>query len=378
MRRARKAWPEAAWGVFAAANVALMFFITDWETIPLHIVWVSLALLFCVRQWSLRVTTALLLCVVVFVGGAFTYVVAGNSEAGYDEIAEVPMMAVMFLVIVFYARRREQALEEVQRVAKREQDFIQDVSHCLRTPITIALGHAELIRAESGSQLAEDAEIVLEELQRISTISDRLLLLASSADERFLAREEVDVGHLVRGAWRRWRGTAPRNWETTVSSEGVIVGDGERLALALDCLIENAVKATVDGDTISIRSSSEGETVSLEVSDTGVGIPSADRQRIFERFSRGRGPGRSSGGAGLGLALTKAIAEAHGGSLEVESEPRVGTTFAIRFGGSCAFDLPVSAADYLAPALETAFEGATVGAGTAPLLVRSVSASHAK
>ena len=244
------------------------------------------------------------------------------------------MMTAMFAVIVFYAWRRQEALEEVQRSAERERDFIRDVSHYLRTPITVATGHAELIRAGStDEQLAEDSEIVLEELRRVSTISDRLLLLASAEDDRFLRRDDVDVGRLVRTTWKRWKAAAERDWKQDVSEEGTVPGDAERLALALDCLVENAVKATCDGGTIVIRARREGDAVLLEASDDGVGVPLEDQQRILERFERTPGKERSSGGAGLGLALARAIAEGHEGSLEVESEPGEGATFRIRLHG---------------------------------------------
>src|SRR5439155_951690 len=103
-----------------------------------------------------------------------------------DELTEVPLMAGMFVAMVWHARRRQAALQEVSRLAEnehrmleRERDFLRDASHELRTPVTVARGHADLIReAASDDQIARDAEIVLDELARLSRISERLLLLA--------------------------------------------------------------------------------------------------------------------------------------------------------------------------------------------------------
>ena len=331
--RLHRHWLEGLWALFVAANVALMFFVAQWETIPFHNVWVSLALLYCVRFWALRVTVVVLLGVAVVTGAALAHVVLAAGAAGYDELAELPMMAAMFLVTVVYSLRRQEAIDELRRTAERERDFIRDVSHHLRTPITIALGHAELIRASTeDSQLADDAELVIEELKRVATISDRLLLLASAEDGRFLAREPVDVSALVQDTARRWTGAAPRQWEVSAASEGVLIADEERLALALDCLIENALKATSQDDTIAIKARTDGDGVLFEVSDSGRGIRPEDQERIFDRFERSPEKGSLNGGAGLGLALVKAIAEGHGGSVEVESELGRGSTFRIRLG----------------------------------------------
>jgi len=333
MRLLRKYWPELAWTLFACANLAAIFVLETGETIPFHFVWVSLALLYCVRPWSLPVTAAVLGVVMLATGVALGSVVF-REGADYDELAEVPLMAAMYLVIVWHARRWQQATEARRRSVERERDFVRDASHTLRTPITIALGHAELARASANGQ-AEDLDIVIEELRRISTVSDRLLLLASANAPHFLERELVDVGELVRTCAKRWTGTTPRDWNVGVAAEGTILGDEERLALALDCLVENAVKATSDGDLISLVCwSGDGQRLRLEVSDGGVGISTEDQSRVFERFSRSNGSsGRANGGTGLGLAIVKAIAEAHGGTVDVVSEPGKGASFRIVLNG---------------------------------------------
>lgn len=334
MQLLRRYWLETAWVAFALANVAAMFALDNWETIPFHFIWVSLALLYCVRPWKVAITLTVLAIVSITTGVALASVVI-EQGAGYDELSEVPLMASMYLVIVWHARRWQQATDERRGSLERERDFIRDASHMLRTPITVALGHAELARTDGNGQRSDDIGIVIEELRRISMISDRLLLLAGASHPHFLERETVDVGNLVRTCGRRWDGTASRSWRVAVLSEGTIVGDAERLALALDCLVENAVKATSDGDLISLVCWSHGGgRICLEVADTGVGIAPRDQDRVFERFSRANGSAvRTNGGTGLGLAIVKAIAEAHGGSVDVVSEPGSGASFRIALAG---------------------------------------------
>jgi signal transduction histidine kinase len=144
------------------------------------------------------------------------------------------------------------------RLLQRERQFVQDASHELRTPITVALGHAELVgRGSRDPELAEDARIVVDELLRLRRLADRLLLLATSEDPDFLSRSPVDTGQLLAAALQRW---APidRRWRLDPPEPATVVGDPDRLGLALDALIENAVKHTGPGDEIRLASGRPG------------------------------------------------------------------------------------------------------------------------
>ena len=208
-----------------------------------------------------------------------------------------------------------------------------DLAHELRSHISIARGHAELIRAENpGRQAAGDAEVILDELDRLSIVSDRLLLLSVTEHRRMLRRAPVDVRHLVEDAAERWRGAGPRRWVVSVAADGTLLGDEGRLASALDMLLENAVKFTSGGDRIALQVRPEGrDTAVIEVSDGGPGIPPEHLPRIFDRFFRAQNGGRE--GTGLGLPVVKAIVRAHHGSVTVKSEVGTGTTFEIRLRG---------------------------------------------
>ncbi len=337
----RRRWVEIAWAVFAAANVGVIVLLGRWETIPFHFVWVSLSLLYGARVWGLRNTVLVLLVVTLATGAALLWTVSRGNEP-FDEVAEVPLMAAMFVAMVWHARRSQAATEEMRRMAEaehrlleRQREFVRDASHELRTPITVARGHAELIRAAgSGGKVAEDADVVLDELSRMSRLSERLLILAASEDPGFLSLGSIRVEDLLTGMLRRWSPAASRRWELDAGARGTVRADRERLEIALDALIDNAVNATGDGDRIALACRPEGDGVLLEVWDEGMGIGAEHLPRIFERFSRADvDRGRGSGGTGLGLAIVRAIAEAHGGSVAVESVAGVGAKFQIQLPG---------------------------------------------
>jgi signal transduction histidine kinase len=126
---------------------------------------------------------------------------------------EFPLLTAMFGGMVWHAQRRQRATEEVQRIAQKQREFVRNASHQLRTPITVARGHAELIcAAHPQDQTGDDARIVLDELEQLATISDRLFILAAAQHPEFLMRGTVDLDRLIGDAERRWHRRAPRGW----------------------------------------------------------------------------------------------------------------------------------------------------------------------
>ena len=327
-------WVDVAWLVFAAANLIAMGLAPEWETVPFHFIWVSLTLVYGFRLWGVFRTAATLTAVVVGTGAVLTGLILWDAES-VDELVEVPLMGAMFLAMVWHAQRRRSAMEGLRQVSDanlrllhRERQFIQDASHELRTPITVALGHAELVeRASREPELAEDARIVVDELQRLRRLADRLLLLATTEDPDFLSRSSVDIPELLAAALQRW---APidRRWRLEPTEPATVVGDADRLGLALDALVENAVKHTGPGDEIRLGARAQGDLVAVVVADSGAGIPADRLDGIFERFARlDEARSRDLGGVGLGLAIVKAITQAHGGTVTVQSTPGGGSIF---------------------------------------------------
>jgi len=339
----RSSWVDLAWVAFVALNLLAMRLLPAWQTVPFLAIWVSLTVIYGFRLWRIQPTILTLAAVTIATGGIIgVQVLKGQQDADY--LAEVPLIALMFLVMVWHGRRRLAAteerlaaMEEVQRVSqenlrllKQQRRFLQDASHELGTPITVALGHAELIeRAVTNPVVAEDARVVTDELMRLRRLSTRMLLLASAEGPDFLHLTPVPVESVVVDALGRW-GHVPRRWRLGPVAEATVLGDRDRLAVALDALLENAVAHTMPHDRIEVSARLEDAGVVLAVADSGSGIQDSDLRRIFQRFARAE-PSRSrpTGGLGLGLAIVQAIAEAHGGSVSVESTFGHGSEFEV-------------------------------------------------
>lgn len=325
---------DIAWVGFIALNLIAMQLIPAWQTIPFLIIWISLTALYGFRLWHLGSTVLTVAVVTLSTGGLIGWqVLRGEQDADY--LAEVPLLAAMFVVMVWHARRRFAAMEEMKRVSEhnlllldQQRQFLQDVSHELGTPITIALGHTELItHAATDQAIAKDAQVAVDELLRMRRLANRLMLLASTDSPDFLRLAPVDAAGLVVETLHRWSQT-PRRWSLGPLAAGGVQADGDRLTLALDALIENAVEHTDLDGQIELSARHEGENVILAVSDSGSGIPPAEMGRIFGRFTRvDTGRNRETGGFGLGLAVVKAIAEAHQGSVQVRSTMGQGSVF---------------------------------------------------
>ena len=336
-------WVDIVWVGFVGLNLAAMRLFPDWGTVPFLAIWVSLTVIYGFRLWRLQPTILTLAAVTVATGGIIAVqVLKGKQDADY--LAEVPLIALMFLVMVWHGRRRLAAMEErlaameeVQRVSqenlrllKQQRRFLQDASHELGTPITVALGHAELIeRAVTNSEVAEDAHVVTDELMRLRRLATRMLLLASAGSPDFLHLEPVALESVAVDALDRW-GHAPRRWRLTATAEATSLVDRDRLGIALDALLENAIAHTAADDLIELGAHRENGHVILSVADSGTGIPGADLERIFHRFARAN-PRRTreAGGFGLGLAVVQAIAEAHHGSARASSTLGQGSVFEV-------------------------------------------------
>jgi signal transduction histidine kinase len=196
----------------------------------------------------------------------------------------------------------------------------------LRDPLTICSGHLELM-PDDPEERKRTVALVIDELERMGRIVDDLQVLADADQPDFLQPETVDLALFTHELSAKAGALAERRWKLDSSASGIIVADRHRLTEAVMNLAHNAVQHTDQDDTVAIGSAETDGELRLWVRDTGVGIQPADRERIFDRFTRGKGAHRRYRGSGLGLAIVKAIAEAHGGRVELTSEPGVGSTF---------------------------------------------------
>jgi len=233
---------------------------------------------------------------------------------GRDEVAE---LAVTF----------NEMLDRLEEAFSSQRRFADDAGHELKTPLTIVRGHLELLHLRPEAR-QQTIALVLDEVDRMARIVDDLLLLAKHERPDFLTLAPVDVTTLTREIFAKARALAPRRWVLEECGSGSIVADRQRLTQAMIQVAENAARYGDPAETIALGSLITGPQARFWVTNRGPGIAPAERALIFERFHRGEVT-HSGEGAGLGLSIVKAIAEAHGGSVEVEAPDEGDTTFAI-------------------------------------------------
>ena len=353
----RGGWLDLAWALFSALNLIAILKFADWETIPFHFIWISFTLLYGFRAWPAKPTLWVLAVVMVTTGAGIGLDVVRGTERP-EELTEVPLMAAMFVAMVWHARRKLAAEQRSQlasdqhaRLLATQRRFLQDASHQLRTPITIALGHAELLADELSGRQSKDLNVVLGELTRLRRIAERLLVIAAAEDPEFLQPEPVALDGFVMDVLRRWRPTAERSWQLGRLDKITVQADRERLSLAIDALLENAVRHTGQDDVIKLSVTASGSgplvpgpDVRVTVTDGGSGIPPDLLPHVFDRFRVGDGP--NPRGTGLGLPLVRAVARAHGGQVLVRTWPGQGSSFelVLPLTGAAAAGTPESSA----------------------------------
>ena len=225
---------------------------------------------------------------------------------------------------------------EQHRNEERRKEFVANVSHELRTPLTNVRSYAETIR-EAGDDLSRETEndfldVVISETDRMTHIVQDLLTLSrldSGRSEMNMARFPFSaaIDSVLRSTELEARRHKHELTHDYTENLPLIMGDRGRIEQVMLNVLSNAVKYTPDGGHIRVTAGSEGETVWMEVADDGIGIPEADRSRIFERFYRvDKARSRESGGTGLGLSIATEIVQRHHGSLTLVDRPGPGTT----------------------------------------------------
>jgi signal transduction histidine kinase len=270
---------------------------------------------------------------------------AGDPEFEFKDELELPGLARSFcgftapvrdaegrLLGRIFTLRETTSEREAERV---KDDFIATVSHEFRTPLTSIQGYLDLVLEGEAGELTDGQRAFLGVARRnaerlLRLVGDLLFVSRLEAQSLALERAEVDLAEIARESVEAAAPLAEERGTTlALHAEQVppVYGDRARLGQLLDNLLSNAVKFTGRDGRVEVKAERVDGAVLVTVSDTGIGIPAEELERLFERFFRSsNATARSIPGTGLGLTIAKAIAEGHGGSISVRSEEGVGTT----------------------------------------------------
>lgn len=217
-------------------------------------------------------------------------------------------------------------LDRLQEAFEAQRQLVDDVGHELRTPVTITRGYLELLDPGNPTAVADTRDLLLDETDRMGRLVGDLVTLAKSGRPDFVTPATVELEELTVEVFEKARALGDRHWVLDGAADVPLHADSHRLTEAWLQLVENAVAYSEPGSTIRIGSSAGGGEARLWVADRGRGIEAEHLDHVFDRFARAA---TDTEGSGLGLTIVRAIVEAHGGRVEVDSEPGVGSTFTL-------------------------------------------------
>jgi PAS domain S-box-containing protein len=262
--------------------------------------------------------------------GAPLYFVAQVEDIGDRKRAEAESARLLAL--------EREHVERLRTLDRLKDELVASVSHELRTPMTSIQGYLDLLLEGAAGELNEEQRRHLLTVSRnserlIRVVSDLLFVAQANAGKLDLSLGEVDLGELVLESAESARVPADTRGvrlEVAVDAVPPLQGDRVRLGQLLDNLISNAIKFTPPGGRVTVSVARRNDEAVLEVSDTGMGIPQAEQEHLFERFFRTKSATkRAIQGTGLGLSIVRTIAEGHGGTIGFESAEGEGTTFRV-------------------------------------------------
>ncbi len=226
-------------------------------------------------------------------------------------------------------------IERLQQSFQKQNRFVADASHELRTPIAVISGYADLLdqwAKDDPAVLAESVAAIRKEAKSMTGLIEELLFLARGDSGKLKLRKEAfPVSELLEELIEESRLIAPdRRFKSSAPGGLLIHADRDLLKQALRALMDNAVKYTPENGDIRLEAEETDRRVVLRVRDTGIGIPEDERQKLFDRFYRvDRARSREKGGSGLGLSIVKWIVEAHDGTVRINGNPGGGTCMVI-------------------------------------------------
>lgn len=277
--------------------------------------------------WSMANRTLKRIDAITSTAGQIAEAADLKNRVAYDG----PMDEVGRLASVF-----NHMLSRIEHMFSVQQRFVADVSHELRTPLTAIRGNLDLIkRYGADADMLTDLDLEVTRMNRL--VADLLMLAKADYGGISVNPQPTDLDTLVSEAYREARLVAKdRDLKIRIGDLDAVRAnaDSDRLKQLLANLLDNAIKFTPDGGTITVSLRREPCDAIIEVADTGIGISAEDQQRVFDRFfqadtSRVRAVGNNEG-VGLGLSIAKWVADAHGGEINVFSTPGEGTTFTVR------------------------------------------------
>jgi signal transduction histidine kinase len=238
-------------------------------------------------------------------------------ETGHDDITAL-------------TRTFNEMLERLDRAFGDQRRFLDDAGHELKTPLTVIRGHMELLDGEDPADVEATRLLLLDETDRMARLVNDLIVLAKADRPDFVSPHPVDLGAFTRTVLDKCRALGERRWVLDEAAEVLADIDEQRVTQAMLQLAQNGVKHTRSGGEVGVGSRVEaGRGLLLWVRDDGPGVPHADKERIFDRFTRSVVPEEDEG-FGLGLSIVRAIAVAHGGTVLVEDAERRGARFVLR------------------------------------------------
>ncbi|HEX3608513.1 MAG TPA: ATP-binding protein [Solirubrobacterales bacterium] len=225
-------------------------------------------------------------------------------------------------------------LERLDRAFARQRQFVSDASHELRSPLTAIRGQLEVL-ARNESPSAEEVRrveaIAMTEMRRVERLVDDLLALARLDEGVGPALREVRAAPFLRGFAE---GAPSRPAEVGALAEGSVRIDPDLIAQVVRNLLDNSRRHAGPGGRVAISARADGESLTVSVEDDGPGIPSEQRERVFDRFHRNEpSRDRASGGSGLGLGIARSIVELHGGRIWIDDSPLGGARVSFRLPG---------------------------------------------
>jgi signal transduction histidine kinase len=220
----------------------------------------------------------------------------------------------------------------LHRVFESQKNFIADASHDLRGPLTVIRGNLDLLKRNLGDQERQESLRAMEiETDRMGVLVNDLLLLAEVESEQMERQGMVSLREILLTGLKRAQQMGGNRKVVIGQQEDLSIrGDVYRLSQLLGNLIDNAIKYTTEGGTITLSLFRDGDWARMEVADTGIGIAPEHLSHVFDRFYRvDKARTRGRGGSGLGLAIVRGIAEQHGGKVTVTSDSGKGSTFTV-------------------------------------------------